>query len=449
MPTTNAPAQPATPAAYSRTKADNEQVIQMFKPFANRPPVAALQTEVLADPSLTIEQIQSRLLVEMGKDAAPANPQGAHPNIRTVEDETDKIRGAVVESMLARAGLADKAIKDKLDANPYRAYKMLDIAKASLQRAGIKTDGMGQMEIVASAFTQSTSDFPILLENTMHKTLLSAYATQANTWQRFCATGTVSDFRSSNRYRTGSFGSLDAINELGEYINKTIPDGEKASISVATKGNIINLSRQTIINDDMGAFVGLSASLGRAAARSIEVDVYALLALNAGLGPTMADSNTLFHANHANITTGAALSMAALDVDRVAMASQKDISGNDYLDLRPSVMVISAALGGSAKAINRSAYDPDTANKLQKPNIVNGLFGDIVDTPRLGSSTRRYLFADPSVAPVIEVAFLDGNQTPYLEVKDGFTSDGVLYKVRLDYGIAAIDYRGAVTNAGV
>jgi len=27
--------------------------------------------------------------------------------------------------------------------------------------------------------------------------------------------------------------------------------------------------------------------------------------------------------------------------------------------------------------------------------------------------------------------------------------DGARYKVRLDYGTAAVDYRGAVTNAGV
>ena len=281
----------------------------------------------------------------------------------------------------------------------------------------------------------------------MHKTLQAAYATAALTWNRFCATGSVSDFRAHNRYRTGSFGSLDAVNELGEYVNKSIPDGEKASITAGTKGNIINLSRTAIINDDLGAFVGLSNMLGRAAARTVEADVYALLASNTGLGPTMGDGKTLFHADHKNITTGAALSMAAIDADRVAMASQLDVSGNDYLDLRPAVLLVPIGLGGTARSINDAQYDPDTANKLQKPNIVNGLFRDIVDTPRM-TGTRRYLFADPSEAPVLEVAFLDGNQNPYLELQNGFDVDGARYKVRLDYGVGAIDYRGAVTNAG-
>ena len=436
----------ATP--FARTKDDNAQVIAMFKPFAARPEIAALQTEVLADPGLTIETIQARLLAEMGKGAEPANPQNAFPKIETVSDEGDKRKDAVVASILARAGVVqDAAARAALSSNPYRGDRLLDTARASLQRAGVSVSGMTPMEVVAAAFTQGTSDFPVLLENAMHKTLQASYATAALTWNRFCATGSVSDFRAHNRYRTGSFGSLDAVNELGEFVNKSIPDGEKASITAGTKGNIINLSRTAIINDDLGAFVGLSNMLGRAAARTVEADVYALLALNSGAGPTMGDGKALFHADHGNITTGAAITMAALDLDRVAMASQKDVSGNDYLDLRPAVLLVPIGLGGTARSINDAQYDPDTANKLQKPNIVNGLFRDIVDTPRM-TGTRRYLFADPSEAPVLEVAFLDGNQNPYLELQNGFDVDGARYKVRLDYGVGAIDYRGAVTNAG-
>lgn len=448
--TVNPAAQPAAPAApFARTKDDNATVLAMFKPFAARPEIAALQTEVLSDPGLTIETIQARLLAEMGKGSEPANPQNAFPKVETVSDEADKIKAAASDAILVRAGVAvDANVRASMSANPFRGHKLLDFARASLQRAGVKTDGMGQMELVAASFTQGTSDFPVLLENTMHKALQSSYALAALTWNRFCATGSVGDFRAHNRYRLGSFGSLDAVNELGEFVNKSIPDGEKASIKAGTKGNIINLSREAVINDDLGAFVGLAGMLGRAAARTVEVDVYALLALNGGLGPTMSDGKTLFHADHGNISVGAALAMAALDTDRVAMASQKDISGNDFLDLRPSVLLVPIGLGGTARSINEAQYDPDTANKLQKPNIVNGLFRDIVDTPRL-SGTRRYLFADATEAPVLEVAFLDGNQTPYLELQNGFEVDGARYKVRLDYGVGAVDYRGAITNAGI
>ena len=434
MPQANPQAAPAAP--YARTKDDNAQVLAMFKPFASRPEIAALQTEVLADPGLTIEQIQARLLVEMGKGIEPANAPNAAPRVETVKDETDKAREAAVNAMLVKAGVVASADKRRAmqAGNPAMNLSLVEIAKASLHRLGVRADHLDKMGVVAAAFTQSGSDFPVLLENAMHKALQAAYDTAPLTWSRFCATGTVSDFRAHNRYRLGSFGNIDQVNELGEFINKAIPDGEKASIQVATKGNIINLSRQAIVNDDLGAFIGLAASLGRAASRTVEADVFALLALNGGMGPTMADGKALFHADHGNITTGAAITMAALDLDRVAMASQKDVSGNDYLDLRPSVLLVPIGLGGTARSINDAQYDPDTANKLQKPNIVNGLFRDIVDTPRM-TGTRRYLFADPSEAPVLEVAFLDGNQNPYLELQNGFDVDGARYKVRLDYGV--------------
>lgn len=448
-PTTQAGATP-TPAAqpFARTREHNQSILAIFKPFADRADVQALQTEILADPSITVEAAQAKLLGRLGEGAGPANPQNAAPHVTTEEDETDKRRAAMVQALCVRAGVeTDRAVRAQISANPFRGHKLLDMARASLQRAGVRVDGMTQMEVVAAAFTQGTSDFPILLENTMHKSLQAAYATAALTWNRFCATGTVSDFRASNRYRVGSFGTLDSKTELGEFKNKSIPDGEKASITASSKGNIINLSREAVINDDLGAFVGLSGSLGRAAARTVEVDVYALLALNGGLGPTMADGNTLFHANHGNIGTAGALSVTTLDEARVKMASQKDVGGNDYLDLRPAALLVPMGLGSTARVINDAQYDPDTANKLQRPNAVRGLFADIVDTPRL-AGTRFYAFADPMVAPVLEVAFLDGQQEPYLEMQDGFTVDGARWKVRLDYGTAAIDYRGAVTNAG-
>jgi phage major head subunit gpT-like protein len=68
---------------------------------------------------------------------------------------------------------------------------------------------------------------------------------------------------------------LDSLTEDGEFKNKALSDAEKATITVATKGNIINISRQMIVNDDMGAFTRLPMMMGRAAALSVEVDVYA------------------------------------------------------------------------------------------------------------------------------------------------------------------------------
>lgn len=178
----------------------------------------------------------------------------------------------------------------------------------------------------------------------------------------------------------------------------------------------------------------------------MEAAVYALLAQNAGLGPTVGAA-PLFDATHSNVGAAGALSVTTVEGARVLMASQTDVSGNDYLDLRPAVILVPMASGGNARVINDAQYDPDTANKLQMPNRVRGLFRDVIDSPRL-TGTRFYTFADPMEAPVLEVAFLDGQDTPWLEMRNGFEVDGAEYKVRLDFGVAALDWRGATTHAG-
>jgi ATP-dependent Clp endopeptidase proteolytic subunit ClpP len=419
--------------------ARREGINAKFDMFKGRDDLAELKAACLDDFSVTPEKAGEKILAKLAEGVEPV--QG---RVTVVQDERDVKRAAAVEAIMARAGIAGvKADRN----NPYRGHKLLDIAKDSLVASGTNTNGMDQMKIVASAFTQGTSDFPIILEEAMHKTLQTAYASASDTWSRFCATGSVSDFRAHNRYRLGSLGNLDGLNEHGEYKYKAIPDGEKASIQAETVGNIISLTRKAIVNDDLGAFIGLSNMLGRAAARTIEAAVYALLAENSGQGPTMDDGKPLFHADHKNIGTAAALSVESLEALRVLMASQKDISGNDFLDIRPSNLLVPMGLGGTARVINGAEYDPDTSGKLQRPNKVRGLFSDVIDTPRL-TGTGYYTFASATEAPVIEVAFLDGNQEPYLEMQQGFDVDGTKYKVRHDFGVAALDYRGAAYNAG-
>ncbi len=343
-----------------------------------------------------------------------------------------------------------------LDGGEFRGFSPIELARQSLERQGVSTRGMDRMRMIGLAFThrsayQTTSDFATLLENVLGKVLLGAYTTQPNTWEMFCGVDQVPDFRTSNRYRTGSVDSLDTVAEHAEYKNGVIPDASKYAIATERKGKIFALSREALINDDMGALTNLASEFGRAAGRTIENQVYALLAQNSGLGPTQSDSQPFFHANRANVNaTGSALTVAGIDADRVVMRAQKDPNGKDYIELNPMVLLVPDSLRGTAMVINDSQYDPDTANKLQRPNMVRGLFRDIVGTPRLSStSTRRYLFADPMVAPAIVVAFLEGyGRGPLLESENGWRIDGVEWKVTLYAKAQMGDYRGAVTNAG-
>ena len=441
------PQKTTDPAAAE--KARREEIEANFKPFMATAGVKTVMAQCLTDKGITVQAANLRLLEAIGQEAESV--AGGYvvdvDRITQGPSGSDRFRADAAAAILTRAGLADKETRIRAAKTNFQSYSLLDFAKASLQQAGVNPGLMDPMRVVGAAFTQTSSDFPVLLESVMHKALLDAYDTAPDTWTRFCHVGSVSDFRAHGRYRTGSIGNYDVVNEAGEYVTKIIPDGEKASIQVDTRGNVINLTRKAIINDDMGSFLGLAADLGRAGKRTVEAAVFSLLAENSNMGPTMQDGDTLFHSNHGNIGTGAALSMASIDADRVVMASQTDVSGNDFLYLRPKVWLGPVGHGGTARAINSSQYDPDATNKLQKPNIVNGLFSEVIDTPRL-SGTRYYLFADPMQAPGIEVAFLNGIQEPYVEMQEGFSVDGTRYKARLDFGVAAIDYRGAITNSG-
>lgn len=469
---TPAPA-PQPAAAGQRSAAELEQErtrerervlgIQRVARTLGRPESEA--TDAIAK-GTSLDTFRAAAIDAMG-DAPPA--QGGtiafdrrNPLVQAGDDEHDKFMRCAEHWIYQRAGVAGmieqaaekRGEKITLDPGMCRGLTMVELAREFLERGSVKTRGMNPLELVGRAFmqrstvgvgAQATGDFPVLLENTLHKTLLAAYATTPDTWRRFCKTGSVTDFRPHPRYRQGSFGVLSTVNEGAEFQNAAIPDGEKQSISAGTKGRIVALTRQAIINDDMGAFNDIATRLGRAAALTIEVDVYALLVAN----PTMGDGVALFHANHGNIGTGAALTVASIDADRVLMASQKDPSLNEVLELRPAILVLPVGLGGEARVINQAQYDTDAiANKpMQKPNKVVGLYRDIVDTSRL-TGTTRYSFADPSIAPVLEVVFLNGQQAPYMEMQQGWRIDGTKWKVRLDFGVGAVDWRGVVRNAG-
>jgi hypothetical protein len=404
-------------------------------------------------------------LAERSEATGPGEtPSGA---IEAGTTEREKRLRGMTGWLIERAGLGDvfeqarqhkrlgHRFKDvSTDGGQFRGLTLLELARDCLERSGVNTRGMDKMQLVGRAFTQrgggmqTTSDFAVLFEDAVHKMVLAAYATTPDTWRRFCRTDTVPDFRESKRYRSGALGVLDDVNEHGEFKNKAIPDGSVTSIQTGTKGNIIALTRQAIINDDLGALRDISTRAGRAGALTIESAVYALLAQNSGLGPTLDDGKTFFHADHGNInSTGSALGVVGLDADRVVMGLQRDPSGNEVLELRPYVLLVPLGLGGEARVINDMQYE-DTTSKFQKPNKVRGLFRDIVDTARL-SGTRRYLFANPMDVAAFTVVFLEGQgEAPMVESQDGWRVDGTEWKVRLDVSAQPFDPKGAVTNAG-
>jgi ATP-dependent protease ClpP protease subunit len=389
---------------------------------------------------------------------------GVNPHATITVDERDKWLDGMSQHLIIKAGSrgiveahAKKIGKPvTLDGGNFRGMTLLDIARDVLEREGVSVRGMTPMQVAKAVTTVradgrglgTRSDFPVLLENVLHKMLLAAYAIAPDKWRKFCAVGSVQDFRDHPRLRIGSLSQLSELLETGEFAQMHFPDAKKEVIKAKTYGNIIGLTRQAIVNDDVDGFARMVTMLGRASALTIEINVFALLALNSGTGPTMNDGQVLFHSSHNNIDgTSAVPDQAAFERGRILMASQLEPNGKDYTDLRPNVWLGPIGKGATARAAIKAEFDFDQSNKFMKPNVVRDLVGEIVDTPRI-SGNRWYLFADPNIAPVIEVVFLQGEEAPVIETEEGFDFDGIRWKIRHDHGVGATDFRGATTNAG-
>jgi len=370
-------------------------------------------------------------------------------DVRGGADSRDKQREAFVNATLSRVAMADE---DR--GNPYRGFRLSEIARACLENSGVSTSGQLPEEYIRSAMqfmprgAQTTSDFPVILENVLHRMVLRGFTAQAVTWSNICKTGDVTDFRDWKRLVPGMLGNMDTVSEAGEYKNKIFPDAEAEPISVTRRGNILEVTPEIIINDDLGLISEMANELGMVGSRSIDRAVYTLLEANPVLTK---DSTTLFHADHGNLAaSGAAPTIALIDSAAVAMSKQK-APGEDaeLLDIEPDVALVPRELRGTMIELINAEYNDDSQRRQNKPNRVRGIVSNITSTGRLASATAWYLFANPSINPVIEVVFLNGQREPRVTQEENFRTSGIAWKVELPFGVGAIDYRGVYKNPGV
>ncbi len=439
-----APAADPVQAAIAAMAERNTHVRGIFAGFRDLGGMPELESVCLADPTLSIEQVQAKVLAKVGAGASPLTPSGGR-RVEAGVDERDKMLEGMSNAVLARHGLA------KAEAgNQYNGIKLQQAVRTCLARAGhTGLDRLSGTQLADRVFAMhGSSDFPLLVANTANKALRAAYDMAPQTWRTWCAVGEVSDFKANSRIQTGTFNSLAEIKPGGEYTYGSV--GEEAeSITAITKGKGLAMTRQLVVNDDLGVFIGAARMMGFAAQRTVNEDAYARLFA----ATTMSDGGALFNATavttaggHANYTSsGTAISAASLAVGRAAMALQKDKNLRTPLNLRPRFILV-------PEGKLQVAYD------VLKPfvaasggsNFVIDLGLSLVSDANLdgNSSTAWYLIADQNVAPVIEVDFLDGVQSPYVAEAIDWETDAMKLKVRLDYGVQAIDWRAGYKNAG-
>jgi len=363
------------------------------------------------------------------------------PVIRTAaptNDDPAVIRTRQVEALTCR--MTGEAPSDA--ARPFMGYGLTDHARDCLTRSGESVAALGREELMTRAM-HGTSDFSMLLTESGNRVLAQNYRRAQSPLMTLARRRTMADFRPTLILKLGEFTGLKKISESGEV--KSMTTGEaKEGYALETHAGTFALSRKAIINDDLNAFGQWGEMMGRAAAEAEIAQLMALLLQASGAGPVMGEDNTrLFHASHGNLASPAsALSETSLSAARLAMRTMKGLDGKTPIAATPRYLLVSPELETQAEKL-LAAIQPATSDDV---NPFAGRLSLLVE-PRL-TGNAWYVFADPAVMPVLEVAYLASAPGPQLSSRDGWEVLGREFRVVLDFGCGATDWRGAYRNAG-
>jgi HK97 family phage prohead protease len=386
------------------------------------------------------------------------------PLVQAGASASEKVAEGIQRAIELRAGLLKPEEAAKERASQFRGLTLIELGREWAQANNLRVAGLDKMGLAGFLFTQGRRDvaglggvdFTGIIANVASKSLFAGWDEAPTTWQTWCRTGSLPDFKRANR--TGLSG-VDLLTEIGE--NGEITYGKATDrteyIQLKTYAKAFKLTRQVIVNDDLGAFSAMPRKMGQAAARTLNKTVYDLLTTASGVGPTLNQTGrALFNTTDANYdASSGAIAVSTLDTARSKMRRQKDPNNSQPLNITPKYLLVPAALEYTAQSVIKSVVDPlGTASATGGATTPNPFFNalEVVCEPTLddasNGATAWYVIGDQNMFDTFEVAFLDGNQTPVMEQQDDWSVDGTSFKVRHDWGVSALDFRAMYRKRG-
>lgn len=325
---------------------------------------------------------------------------------------------------------------------------LLDMGAMMIEHRGERPNWRNRERLATQILTRagdhSTSDFPNLLTSTGNRVLQSAYTVAQTPLLQIAKRRDAVDFRTLYTIKLSEAPRLAEVKEGGEVTHGSRAESVE-SFKLKTYAKIFSLTRQAIINDDLGAFADSNAAFGRAAAQTEADLLVSLLTANTGNGVNLADGSPLYGtgASRGNkAATGEAINVASLGAGRQALRNMKDIDGKTPISATPRHLVVGSALETTAEQFLHTISAVESTN-------VNPFAGALklhVD-PRLTGNAWR-LFADPSEVATIMVAYLNGADGPNVETRLGWDVLGLEVRAVLDFGCGVNDFRGTYLNPG-
>lgn len=392
---------------------------------------------------VALEAARAKVLdLVIARDSATEKPRGG---ITGTDIGADSVREGATAALLHRFSPDRYQLSD--NARRFRGLSLLELGERSIALHGGKvSDGLSKMERAAMVLglsvrgAHSTSDFPLLLADAAGKVLRDSYKVRESSFQQFSRRVTLPDFRDRKVLQLGDAPALAPLGEGGEIKAGTLTEGRE-TWKLATYARRVSITRQLIVNDDLDAMLRIPQLFGRSAVDVQSNVFYTHLQSN----PIMGDSIALFHASRSpsNTTTGV-YSQTLVSAARTAMRRAKGLGADGiYLDCAPKFALIPPEVETTFDKENALIVAAQSSNA----NPFTGLLTKVVE-PRLAAAPI-YFVADPAAIDTAEYGFLEGEDGPQLESRNGWEVEGVEIKCRLDFGAKIIEPRAFFFSTGV
>jgi phage head maturation protease len=391
-----------------------------------------------------------------GDERAIENDQENNMNFRVIRDErqgiADAMQIALTQTILGTRGRSAleyqgetpqeqrRVAKHREQARQYMGRSLVELAAiASGYRAprGTFINATTAQQIFERAFN-TTGDFPSIFANALNKALLARYVLMAPTYREIAAERSFVDFRPHPQVRAGDFPTLQPVLQTGELEYRATTDNNEP-ISINPYGIIFGISRQMLVNDDLGAIDQILGSAGDMVLAFENTTFFKMFSSN----PTLNQDNTpVFATAHGNLAaSGAVPSVTALGAGREALRQMKSISGN-FINVPPSIILTGPAQETTADQMVASI----TPTLTTSVNPFSARLRSVSDANIADDSW--YLAADPARVPCFIYGFLAGSGGPRTRIYEPFGVQGVKVSLEHDFGCGAIDYRGFYKNSG-
>ncbi|MCO5153375.1 MULTISPECIES: phage major capsid protein [unclassified Shinella] len=384
----------------------------------------------------TVEAFRAAL-IERLVSAERTTPTDSNVRAAVGRDETDTRRSAMVEALSYGLGSPVPQAGPSAAARQFMGRGLVDLAADSIEYRGGRMLNARQIDEIFTRASHTTSDFPVIFEGAINRTLEQRYALAQPTFRRFARKRNFRDFRPDTTVKLGDFPLLEKVLESGEIKYGSFNEG-KEQVRAFSYAIALRVTRQMLINDDLGAISELLSSYGTSVALFEEVTFYAG-AFNAKL----ADGKDVFHADHGNLAgAGTVIDVDNVGKARAAMSKQKSTGGNPLLANPAKILLVGPDKLTEAEKLLASITPATVANV----NIFSGRL-EPLETSQL-SGNAWYVLGDGSAGSNYRWGYLEGYEAPRVRMDEPFGQQGFAMSVEHDFGCGATDYRFGYKNPG-